>query len=151
MKHEWQPNQIFVFGSNLLGVHGAGAALFAAQHCGAQYKVGEGLTGHAYALPTCDVPGSPLSLSRIELAVERFKIVARNNPNKTFFMTRVGCGIAGFTDDQIAPLFVGSSSNIIFPPEWAAYLRPTTYEPKPQSWWARVRQKIRSTLFKWSK
>jgi hypothetical protein len=117
--HVWKEGEIFVFGSNLDGIHGAGAALFARLHCGAQLGVGEGLTGQSYALPTCKIPGVPLSLREIEMAVNRFLTLAVTDyTNLTFFVTRVACGFAGYTDAEIAPLFRDAPINCTLPPEW---------------------------------
>lgn len=118
VKHEWRPGQIFVFGSNLLGIHGAGAAKFAYEKCGAVLGRGEGLMGSAYALPTCSEPGVPVDITGVQSAVKRFQCFASQHPEYTFFLTRVGCGIAGFTDEQVSPLFQPRMSNILYPPEW---------------------------------
>src|SRR5437016_4956930 len=96
---------IFVFGSNLAGVHGAGAALHAAKYHGAQEGVGEGPTGDAYAIPTKDERIRTLSLDRIELGVLNFLAYAAQFPSSEFEVTRVGCGYAGYRDEQIAPFF----------------------------------------------
>jgi hypothetical protein len=124
MSHEWNESagEIFVFGSNLLGIHGAGAARFARDRCNAKLGMGEGLTGMAYALPTCSAPGMPLPLETIAAHAQAFVQYAKDYPMLGFFLTRVGCGIAGFTDAEIAPLFAGCPSNVRMPPEWAAYL-----------------------------
>lgn len=86
---------IFVFGSNLRGRHGAGAARYAAQHHGAAEGVGEGLTGSAYALPTCDMQIRPLPFAEVDAAIVRFCEFARTRPDLTFLVTPVGCGLAG--------------------------------------------------------
>lgn len=117
-EHEWQPDEIFVFGSNLLGIQGAGAALFAKDHCGAEMGVGEGLTGQSYALPTCSSPGVPLPLELVGACVRHFIDFAVLHPDRSFFLTRVGCGYAGFSDAEIAPFFLDAPSNIRKPPEW---------------------------------
>ena len=119
--HIWNGRDVFVFGSNLKGWHGAGGALFAHTHCGAAEGIGEGVTGMSYALPTCKIPGLPLQLRDIELAVDRFLTLACESP-LTFFVTRIACGYAGYTDAEIAPLFADASSNCILPPEWDIYL-----------------------------
>ena len=116
--HVWKEDEIFVFGSNVDGVHGAGAALFARMHCGAQLGVGEGLTGNSYALPTCRHAGVPLTLDEVRESVETFLSLADGEPDMTFFLTRVGCGLAGFTDTEIAWLFAEIPPNVIVPPEW---------------------------------
>jgi len=116
--HIWKPDEIFVFGSNLLGIHGSGAARFARVNCGAEWGVGEGLTGQSYALPTCSEPGLPLRLEQIGPYAERFIAYATEHADQQFFLTRVGCGIAGFTDAQIAPLIRTAPANVRQPPEW---------------------------------
>ena len=92
---------IFVFGSNLRGRHGAGAALFAAKHHGAKEGVGEGLTGNAYALPTCGWRIEPLPLADVDAAIARFCDFARSRPDLTFGLTPVGCGLAGHKKSDI--------------------------------------------------
>ena len=92
-------NEIFVFGSNIQGSHGGGAAWFAYKNLGAEWGVGEGLTGHCYALPTMEGETS------MKHAVERFTACAKTHPELTFLVTAVGCGIAGYTPQQVAPLF----------------------------------------------
>ncbi len=111
--------RIFVFGSNLAGSHGAGAARHAADRYGAEMGVGEGLTGDSYALPTMDGMIRPRRMENIQRSVEKFLLFAATNPDLTFHVTRVGCGIAGFTDEQIAPLFKDAPTNCHFSPEWA--------------------------------
>jgi len=113
---------IFVFGSNLAGVHGAGAALFAREKHGAVLGVGHGMTGAAYALPTKDESIRTLPLDRIAGYVRTFIKFAEDNPELDFQVTRVGCGLAGYTDKQIAPLFKGSPENCIMPVEWLEIL-----------------------------
>ncbi|HEY9704494.1 MAG TPA: hypothetical protein V6C58_18750 [Allocoleopsis sp.] len=111
-------NKIFVFGSNLAGRHGAGAALFARNHKGAKYGVGEGFMGQCYALPTKDRSIKTLPIHRIELHVMKFLEFAKNNPDLIFEVTRVGCGLAGYKDEDIAPLFTGAPSNCELPNGW---------------------------------
>lgn len=96
---------IFVFGSNLAGRHGKGAALHAKRLYGAQYGVGEGLTGCAYAIPTKGHFLEILSLETIAGSINRFSEFAWNNPGMRFLLTPVGCGLAGYSVDQIRPLF----------------------------------------------
>lgn len=114
--------KIFVFGSNLAGIHGAGAALYAAKHKGAKYGLGLGLQGNAYALPTKDRKLQTLPLFRIIDYIEEFKAFAAKNPDKEFQVTRVGCGLAGYDDEAIAPHFIGSPSNCYFDSYWSRYL-----------------------------
>ena len=92
-------NEVFVFGSNAAGHHAGGAAACAMQRFGARWGQGEGLQGHCYAIPTMD------GNSRMIQAVERFALYARQHPELRFLVTRVGCGIAGYSDMEIAPLF----------------------------------------------
>ena len=94
------PNQIFVFGSNLQGAHGGGAARAAYKHFGAIWGQGVGLQGQSYAIPTMQGP-----VSSIKPYVDEFIDFARKHPEYEFLVTRIGCGIAGFKDADIAPLF----------------------------------------------
>lgn len=113
-----EPQPIFVFGSNLAGRHGKGAALCARRQHGAEYGVGVGRTGQAYAIPTKDTQLQTLSLSVIASYVADFLDYARNHPELTFNVTRIGCGLAGYSDHEIAPLFEGAPTNCILPGEW---------------------------------
>ena len=115
---------IFVFGSNLQGIHGAGAAAHAARWCGAIRGQGEGLQGDSYALPTKHGPGRSMSLSEVAHAVQRFKAFAAATTDLTFQVTRVGCGLAGFADEQIAPLFDDAPANCLLPGMWLARRDP---------------------------
>lgn len=117
-----QNGEIFVFGSNLAGRHGAGAALEAAARFGAMAFVGEGRQGQSYAIPTKTRFLKPLPLLRIELHVALFIEYTNLRMYENFFITRVGCGLAGFTDAQIAPMFRECNSNCSFAEEWAQYL-----------------------------
>ena len=119
---ELKPNQILVFGSNLAGRHGAGLAKLAMNKFGAKYGVGSGLTGQCYALPTKDHTILSLSLFDIEQYVFFFKQLAKVNPDLEFIVTRVGTGLAGYKDYQIAPMFRGSTENCIFDEKWRKYL-----------------------------
>ena len=115
-------NMIFVFGSNLSGIHGAGAAKYALENMGAQLGVGQGKRGNSYALPTKNRNIQSMSLKDIAKYVHRFKMFALMNPGMEFQVTQVGCGLAGFTKEQIAPLFKGSPSNCYFDMEWQPLL-----------------------------
>lgn len=118
-------NPVFVFGSNESGVHGAGAAAYARKHCGAVLGVGEGPTGNSYALPTKGLaPGLPTrSLPEVQESVASFIAYALSNPELTFRVTAVGCGLAGFTNEQIAPLFETAPANCMMPPEWSGFIQ----------------------------
>lgn len=111
---------IFVFGSNLAGRHGKGAALAAKNFHGAVYGVGEGRTGTAYAIPTKDENLKSLPLDRIQTYVTKFLDYAKINPNLTFRVTKIGCGLAGYTPTQIGPMFSGAPLNVDLPPEFTA-------------------------------
>ena len=110
--------EIFVFGSNLAGRHGAGAALFALQHHGAIYGVGDGLQGSSYAIPTKDFRMRTLPLVEISGYVEGFKAFARMSADMVFNVTRIGCGLAGYTDSDIAPMFKDAPGNCKLPKGW---------------------------------
>lgn len=113
--------RIFVFGSNLGGKHGAGAALEARLRYGALLGKGEGLVGNSYAIPTKTANFECLSLEEIEQYVETFVLFTLENPEMQFFVTRVGCGLAGNKDEDIAPMFKGAI-NCSFPEDWQVYL-----------------------------
>jgi hypothetical protein len=98
-------NEIFVFGSNLAGLHGAGAALLAEKAFKAAPGIGEGLTGQCYALPTKDKDIQTLPIIEIYKSVEVLLEVVKNNTSKFFIITAVGCGLAGYTPEDIAPMF----------------------------------------------
>lgn len=117
-----QMTTIFVFGSNLAGRHGAGAARHARLEHGAVYGEGEGRTGNAYAIPTLDGNLGKLQLHRIHRAVHEFIDYATAHPELTFLVTRVGCGLAGFADSTIAPMFKHVPDNCIMPTDWKPFL-----------------------------
>ncbi|MFA6950743.1 MAG: hypothetical protein WCQ70_08665 [Lentimicrobiaceae bacterium] len=98
--NELLPDEIFVFGSNLAGHHAGGAARIAAIKFGAIYGQGVGLQGQSYAIPTMQG-----GVETIAPYVDDFISFAKANTEKLFYVTRIGCGIAGFTDEEIAPLF----------------------------------------------
>jgi hypothetical protein len=112
------PTQIFVFGSNLLGAHQGGAAKFAFEERGARWFAGQGHFGQSYALPTMAMIGVPLTLEGVKAAVSLFKVYAYVRGDLDFFVTAVGTGIAGFTHEEIAPLFADAPLNCILPIEW---------------------------------
>lgn len=110
--------KIFVFGSNLAGRHGKGAALFAKMYHGAVYGIGVGLQGNSYAIPTKDEYLNTLPLVVINKYVEDFLIFAKINPKMQFYVTRVGCGLAGYKDSDIAPMFFNAPVNCELPEGW---------------------------------
>jgi len=117
-EHVWRPGEVFVFGSNQGGRHGAGAARHALDHHGAIWKCGEGPQGSSYAIPTKDYDISTCPPREVERAIGRFIEYAHRNPDLRFFVTRVGCGLAGYRDEQIAPMFAGAPMNCRLPPGW---------------------------------
>jgi hypothetical protein len=112
---------IFVFGSNLAGIHGAGAAK-AALNYGAQYGKGIGLSHDSYAIPTKDENIRTMPLYDIIPHIDAFAEFTHANPKMKFWVTRIGCGLAGYTDDVIAPLFRECNSNCSFAEDWKVYL-----------------------------
>lgn len=109
---------IFVFGSNLAGRHGKGAALFAKNFRGAAYGVGVGRTGNAYALPTKDELIRTLPLQRIAEYVAEFLDYARAHPELQFQVTKIGCGLAGYSEHEIKPMFAVAPPNCHLPDGW---------------------------------
>jgi hypothetical protein len=111
---------IFVFGSNREGRHGKGAALTARQQYGAIYGQARGRQGNAYAIVTKELRRgvNPVTLDQVKREVDDFIKYATDNPADTFIVTRIGCGLAGFTDDQIAPLFSYAPDNCTMPAGW---------------------------------
>ena len=116
-------SEIFTFGSNEAGRHGAGAALHARRHHGAIYGIGVGLQGESYAIPTRDKNLNTLPIPTIKAYVNEFIEFANNNPMLTFKLTRVGCGLAGYVDSEMAPLFKLCPKNCIIPVEWEPIIR----------------------------
>ena len=97
---ELKPDEVFVFGSNLHGMHGGGAAYVAFRQFGAVMGCGVGLRGQSYAIPTMQG-----RVETIKPYVDEFIAFAKAHPELFFYVTRIGCGIAGFKDKEIAPLF----------------------------------------------
>ncbi|ANJ65149.1 hypothetical protein FROZEN_17 [Erwinia phage vB_EamP_Frozen] len=116
---------VMVFGSNTAGLHGAGAAKFAYQQKGARYGQGYGRYGESFAIPTKDERIQTLSLAEIADFVCGFLAYARHQRKDVFHVTRIGCGLAGYQDSQIAPLFVNASKNCLFDEAWRPWLGDT--------------------------
>lgn len=114
--------RIMVFGSNLSGRHGKGAALYAKINYGAVYGVGVGRTGNAYAIPTKDGQLRTLPLTIIKQYVDGFIEYAKANPDLEFNVTRIGCGLANLCDSSVAPLFSNAPENCFFDGFWRTYL-----------------------------
>ena len=112
------PDEIFVFGSNLAGYHDGGAARTALNKFGANYGQGVGLQGQSYAIPTMQG-----GVETIAPYVNKFIDFAKEHPEKFFYVTRIGCGIAGFRDEQIAPLFKEALnlSNVCLPESFVKF------------------------------
>lgn len=110
-----KPNEVFVFGSNLSGSHGGGAALVAYRKFGAIWGQGVGLQGQSYGIPTMHG-----GVEAIKPYVDEFIAFDRQHQDLVFLVTRVGCGIAGFTDNEIAPLFSEAKQleNVYLPRLW---------------------------------
>ena len=121
---EWitqlESNEVFVFGSNLAGCHAGGAARVACQRFGAVWGQGVGLQGQSYAIPTMQG-----GVETIAPYVDEFIEFAKSHPDMTFLVTPIGCGIAGFTPRELAPLFVRAVDveNILLPKSFVDVLR----------------------------
>lgn len=117
---ELKENEIFVFGSNLQGMHGGGAARLAYEKFGAIWGQGVGLQGQSYGIPTMHG-----GVDAIKPYVDEFIEFAKSHPELTFLVTRIGCGIAGFRDEEIAPLFKEciEMENVCLPRSFHSILR----------------------------
>ena len=112
-------NEIFVFGSNIHGVHNGGASAYALQNFGAVNGQAEGLQGQSYAIPTDGV-----NINELYLGIRRFHDFAQAHPELTFYVTRIGCGIAGWSVFRVAPMFADCANldNVKLPKEFWEYL-----------------------------
>ena len=114
---------IFVFGSNEGGFHGAGAARFALEHRGAKLRVAFGQEGQSFAIPTKDETiRHTLSLTTIKRYVDEFIEEAKLHPEQSYQVTRIGCGLAGLKDEDIAPMFYEAPDNCWFDEAWKPWL-----------------------------
>jgi len=113
-----KPNEIFVFGSNLAGAHGGGAARLAYDRFGAVWGQGVGLQGQTYAIPTMQG-----GVETIKPYTDEFIAFAKQHPEMKFIVTKIGCGIAGFATEEIAPLFADALDveNVILPREFVLF------------------------------
>ena len=130
-------NEIFVFGSNLAGMHGGGAARTALEHFGAVWGTGVGLQGQSYAIPT--MHGGP---DAIRPYVDQFIRFAAEHPQYTFLVTRIGCGIAAFSAGDIAPLFAKAIEleNVILPKDFVDVIQSVQKDkPDTATWTAESR------------
>lgn len=114
--------KIFVFGSNLAGRHGAGSALEARRNHRAVYGRGVGRQGHAYAIPTKDQNLKVLSLQEIEWHVRKFIKYAKVHPELSFNIVAIGCGLAGYSPTEIAPMFKAAPKNCNLPDDFERVL-----------------------------
>lgn len=117
------PNEVFVFGSNLQGMHGGGAARLAYREFGAEWGQGVGLFGQSYAIPTMQG-----GVETIKPYVDDFIEFAKKHSELDFLVTEIGCGIAGFTPQEIASLFSRAITediqNIYLPESFYAAIEP---------------------------
>ena len=112
------PKAVFVFGSNLGGHHGAGAAREAFLHYGAKTGFGYGPMGRSYAIPTKSIRMTVRPLHNIAEDVDIFLSYAAVHTDHTFVVTRIGCGLAGYRNEDIAPMFKNVPDNVILPSVW---------------------------------
>jgi hypothetical protein len=115
---ELEKHEVFVFGSNLAGNHAGGAARAAVELFGAKDGEGIGAQGQSYALPTMDEQMQPLTINQIAQYADDFIKYACKYTRTIFYLTKVGCGIAGFSEDEIKPLFAEAPANVIKPLGW---------------------------------
>lgn len=124
---EWitslRPNEIFVFGSNLAGKHGKGAAKQAVKF-GARRSKAVGMSGQTFAIPTKGFNLEVLGAAMIKAYVNDFLDFARSRPDLTFLVTPIGCGLAGYAPEQIAPMFSGSPTNVVLPKSFQQVIYP---------------------------
>lgn len=121
-------NMIFVFGSNLRGIHGAGAAKLAYENRGARWGKGVGIAGKSYAIPTKDKTiRHTLPLTTIKGYVDEFLTFARTVPDIEFQVTCIGCGLAGLKHEDVAPMFKHAPSNCWFDTAWKPWLGECGY------------------------
>lgn len=115
------PNEVFVFGSNANGNHYGGAANLAYQRFGAVWGVGEGLRGNSYALPTLNRNMERVSIGALKQAFKHLFQEIDFNPELCFLLTKVGCGIAGYTVEEVARTF-WESVNSFYDGRWTTYV-----------------------------
>jgi hypothetical protein len=111
---------VFVFGSNREGRHGKGAALDAVKNHGAIYGRASGIQGGSYAIITKELRKfmPAVSIEEVKKGVDEFIAFAKNNPDMKFYITPIGCGLAGFVPSQIGPMFDGAPANCVLPKEF---------------------------------
>lgn len=114
---------IFVFGSNLAGLHSIETPLVAKCLFGAEFGVGIGITGRSYAIPIKDRFIRFLTTKEIKKYVDMFKAYTHEHPELKFWITDLGVEKRGYKHWEIAPLFIGSNNNCCFPEQWKRYLK----------------------------
>ena len=124
-------NTVFVFGSNLSGFHGAGAAKDASEYFGAIYGKGNGLQGNSYGIPTKDEHMKVLPLITISKYVSEFLEHAVKNPNITYLITPIGTGLSRLSASDIAPLFKDPPPNCLLPSIWSFYYKDSAFLINP--------------------
>jgi len=115
-------NDVFVFGSNEAGIHGGGAARYAKENLGAEMGFSYGKTGQCFAIPTKDIYIETLPLGRIKMYVTGFLAFAIGHKKLTFKITQIGCGLAGYTANDIAPMFKNAPLNCQFDSAWQLHM-----------------------------
>lgn len=118
-----------MFGSNEAGIHGKGAAFIALKQFGAKWGQGLGFSGRSYAVPTKDHKIKTLPIEKIQIYVSTFLCSAEEHPDLDFYVTRLGCGLAGLQDSVIAPMFRDAPSNCLFDFEWSKYIDCRIFGP----------------------
>ncbi|UCR75544.1 hypothetical protein PP742_gp60 [Alcaligenes phage vB_Af_QDWS595] len=115
-------HMIFVFGSNKAGIHGGGAAKHALHYRGANLRQGWGLQGQSFGIPTKDENIKSLHIIDVQLYIDSFIDYANEHQDMEFQVTRIGCGLAGFKDEEIAPMFDLAPANCFFDEKWKPFL-----------------------------
>lgn len=126
-----EPNEVFVFGSNMNGNHAGGAAFVAQERFGAEWGCPEGLRGQSYAIPTLNRNMEKVTRSQLTCSFATFITFCENHPEKVFYLTKIGCGIAGWSIYEVAAIFFNAlehvselgmlPSNLILPKEFHLY------------------------------
>jgi hypothetical protein len=114
--------EIFVFGSNESGIHGAGAARYAKINYGAIMGIGFGFSGTSFAIPTKDFHIETLPFDTVKKYIRAFIFQADFHPEWNYKVTRIGCGLAGFNDEEISPLFKNCGNHFSFDSFWKEWL-----------------------------
>lgn len=126
--------KIFVFGSNETGIHNGGAARVALNVHGAVMGIGHGRVGNSYAIPTMTAYADPIKFDELAAYVKSFVEYANARQEYDFEITRIGCGIAGFKDEDVAKLFEAADVNCLFDTSWEQYFT------QPKNYWGTYEQ-----------